>query len=54
LQIAGVDTLNAPSDPGDLPGGWNAPSINAPNPAKPGRRVMLVRQRLMRRARPDA
>ena len=30
------DTLNAPSDMGEMPGGWNAPSISAPNPVDVG------------------
>jgi hypothetical protein len=30
------DMLNAPSDMGEMPGGWNAPSISAPNPVDVG------------------
>jgi hypothetical protein len=30
------DALNAPSDMGEMPGGWNAPSISAPNPVDVG------------------
>jgi hypothetical protein len=30
------DTLNAPSRMGRMPGGWDAPSISAPNPIDVG------------------
>ena len=30
------DMLNAPSRMGEMPGGWEAPSISAPNPVDVG------------------
>lgn len=30
------DMLNAPSDMGELPGGFNAPSVSVPNPVDVG------------------
>ena len=30
------DMINAPSEMGEMPGGWNAPSISVPNPVDVG------------------
>jgi hypothetical protein len=30
------DMINAPSEMGEMPGGWNAPSISVPNPVEIG------------------
>jgi hypothetical protein len=30
------DMLNAPSDMGEMPGGWTAPSVGVPNPVDVG------------------
>ncbi len=42
------DMINAPSEMGEMPGGWNAPSISMPNPADVGSEFRREAPNLMR------
>jgi len=42
------DMINAPSEMGEMPGGWNAPSVSVPNPADIGSEFRREAPNLMR------
>ena len=42
------DMINAPSEMGEMPGGWNAPSISVPNPVDIGSEFRDEAPNLMR------
>ncbi len=42
------DMINAPSEMGEMPGGWNAPSVSVPNPVEIGSEFRREAPNLMR------